>query len=431
MPQTVTNADAILKDYYLEPIREQLNQKAVLMFAADDDGSPRSSNGETFPFRGITNESEGVEFAGRQWVLPSHTGRNEGLGAIAEGGVLPSGGAQTWTDLKDDLAHNVGVIELTRYAMKLSERSPGAFLRLLKAETKGMTNDIRKDINRQAFNDGTGTLAQVTADGANNVTVDTLQYLRVGMKIDIIDSATDLVQDSLSARTITAINTSTKVVTYSGANQTLTTAGRVCRTGSWKKEINGLRSLLNDGASSNTLHGVTTNQGTGANLWWQAIIKDGAVGGADGQFSEDLGQQVVDQVGATGNGEVEIIITTRGIRRRYVNQLKSQKRFTDRDSVTLRGGFKAILFNEDPLVFDDDCPRKYMFFLNTDSFMWVYLDTKKWNWVDDDGAVLSRKADRTDAFEGYLAADHDLAITERNQNGYIKNLEDDVASVWS
>ena len=160
-------------------------------------------------------------------------------------------------------------------------------------------------------------------------------------------------------------------------------------------------------------------------------MQSAQVGGVDAQFSEDLGQQVVDSVGATGNAEVELILTTRGIRRRYVNQLKSQKRFNDRDAVTLRGGFKAILFNEMPLVFDDDAPKKKMWFLNTDALAWVYLDTKKWNWVDDDGAVLTRKADRTDAFEGYLAADHDLAVINRNQLGVITGLEDDAPGVWN
>jgi len=422
--QSTTNADAILKDYYLGPVREQLNQKAVLMFAADDDGSPRSSNGETFPFRGLTVESEGVEFAGRQWVIPEHVGRNEGVGAIGEGGVLPTGRQQTWEDIKDSLKHNVGVIDLTRYAIKLSERNPGAFLRLLEAETKGMTRDIRKDINRQGYGDGTGTLATWAAEGANTITVDTIQYLRVGMFVDFVDSTGVTVQ--VANRQITAINSSTLVVTYGGADASASIGAgtKIVRTGSSLKEINGLSKLINN---TGIVHGLDSS----TRPWWQSVVKSGQVGGVDGQFSEDLGQQVVDAVGASGNGEVELLLTTRGIRRRYVNQLKSQKRFNDRDAVTLRGGFKAILFNEMPLVFDDDAPKKKMWFINTDALMWVYLNQKKWDWVDDDGAILSRKADRTDAFEGYLAADHDLAVSSRNQLGVITGLEDDVAGPWS
>ena len=427
MPQTTANADAVLKDYYLGPIREQLNQRAILLWGPSDSddgqGSGGSSNsaGDNVSWRGLSKESEGVEFAGRQWVLPAHVSRNEGVGAIAEGGVLPIAGQQGWVDLKDSLKHNVGTIKLTRYAIRLSERNPGAFLRLLEAETKGLVKDIRKDVNRQAWGNQTGSLAAVTADGANTVTVDSVQYLRVNMVIDLVDSTNDTVL--ASARTITAINPTTKVVTYSGADVAATANHRLVRTGNWKKEINGLANLIND---TGTIHNIDSTVAT--NSWWKSTVKDGGAA----TFSEDLGQQVVDAVGTAGNGEVEILITTRGIRRRYANTLTSQKRFNDAQSVTLRGGFKALMFNEMPLVFEDDCPKGTMWFLNADAMMWVYLNGKEgWDWVDDDGAVLSRATDRSDAFEAYLAADHDLAVTNRNQLGKIYNLADDAAGTWS
>jgi hypothetical protein len=256
------------------------------------------------------------------------------------------------------------------------------------------------------------------------VTVDSVQFLRVNMVIDIVDSTNDTVL--ATARTISAINATTKVVTYSGADATATTNHRLARTGSWKQEINGLGNIINN---TGTLHGVDST--AAANNWHKSIVKDG--GG--NQFSEDLGQQVIDGVGSGGNAEVELLITTRGIRRRFVNTLKSQKRFNDAQSVTLRGGFKAVMFNEMPLVFDDDCPKGNMYFLDMDSLMWIYLPNGDapgyWDWVDDDGAVLSRATDRTDAFEGYLAADHDLGTPQRNGLGLINNLQDDAAPVWS
>lgn len=423
MAQTTANADAVLKNYYLGPIREQLNQKAVLMFAADDDGEPKSS-AEKVAFRGLAKESEDLEFAGKKWIIPAHTARNEGVGAIDESGTIPVAGQQGWTDLEDDLRHNIGVIELSRYALRLSERKPGAFLRLLEGETKGLVKDIRKDVNRQAYGNQTGALAAVTADGANTVTVDSVQYLRIGMRIDLINSTNDAVL--ATNRTISAINPTTKIVTYSGADVAATTDHRLCRTGSWKKEINGLGVLV---ADTGSLHNVDSS--LAANWWWKSTVRD--AGGA--AFSEDTGQQVIDAVGTTGNGEVELMITTRGIVRRYANTLKSQKRFTDAESTTLRGGFKALLFNDQPMVIDDDCPKGTLWFLSLDAILWAYLpdgdEPGNWDWVDDDGAILSRKADRTDAFEGYLAADHDLAVTARNQLGKITNLADDAAGTWN
>lgn len=440
MAQTTANADAVLKEYYLDPIREQLNQRCILMFAADDDedmeGSSSGSEGkgQEFPWKGFTRESEGVEFAGREWVLPAHTGRNEGVGAIVEGGPLPTAGQQGWTDLKDKLHHNLGSIRLSRYSIKLSEKKPGVFLRLLEAETKGMVKDIRKDINRQGFSAQQGALAAVVSDGANNVVVDSVQFLRVNMVIDLVDFIGAPGTILAAARTITAINASTKTVTYSGADVTATTNHRLVRTGNFGNEINGLGNMISNtagpGTVFNVLHGVDAS--AAANSWWNSTVFDG--GG--NPFSEDTGQQVVDKIGASGQAEVELIITTRGIRRRYVATLKSQKRFNDSDSVILHGGFKAILFNEMPMVFDDDCPKGQMFFLNADSMMWVYLDAGEdgkggWNWVDDDGAILARAVDRTDNFDAYLAADHDFATVGRNRLGKIINLQDDAAPVWS
>lgn len=418
-PQTTANADAVLQEYYLKPIREQLNQRRVIMFQSKDpDGSPDTSKGETAPFRGFDKDSEAVQFAGRQWVLPAHVSRNEGIGAIDEGGVLPEAGQQGWVDLKDKVRHNVGTIELTRFAIRLSNRNVAAFLKLLEGETKGLVNDISKDVCRQAYGNQTGALAAVTADGANTVTVDSVQYLRVNMRIDLVNASTDAIL--ASNRTITAINAATKVVTYSGADVAATTSHRLCRTGNWKKEINGLNVLV---GSTGTVHGIDST--AAGNEWWQSPVMDAA--GAS--FSEDTGQQLADAVGSSGNGEVEMILGTRGIRRRYIADLKSQKRFTDSESVILHGGFKAVMFNEMPFLFDDDLPKGTTFFLNTDAFMWVYLEDD-WDWVDDDGAVLTRSASRKDTFEGYLAADHDFAVTARNQVGKYINLADDAAGTW-
>lgn len=438
MAQTTANADAVLKEYYLTPIREQLNQRCVLMFAADDDGegaqassSGDEGKGQDYEWRGFTRESEGVQFAGKEWLLPAHTGRNEGLGAIPEGGNLPTAGQQTWTDLKDKIHHNLGSIRLSRFAIKLSNRDPGAFLKLLDAETKGMVKDLRKDVNRQGFQSQKGVLAKITADGANIVVVDSVQFLRIGMKIDIVKESNGAIL--AEERLITAINAATKEITYSGADITATAEHRIVRHGSFGNEINGLGNMIANtvevgGIKAGVLHGVDP----ATNAWWNSPV----ISAAGNPFSEDQGQQLVDKVGAGGQAEVELIVTTRGIRRRYVNTLKSQKRFNDSDSVTLRGGFKAILFNEMPLVFDDDCPKGEMYFLNADAMMWVYLDAGEdgkggWNWVDDDGAVLSRAVDRTDNFDAYLAADHDFATVGRNRLGRMVELQDDAASAWS
>jgi len=426
MPQTTTTADAILQNYYLPVVREMLNQRAILLFGytpAELDagqGSMNAAAGETMSYNGISRDGENIDFAGRQWIIALHTSRNESGTARAEGGTLPTPGQQGWADIQDKLRKLYKQIQLTGFAIELTERSVGAYVRLLEAETVGAVNDLRKDMNRQAFGDQRGTLCQITADGTNTVTVDNLQYLRVNMIVDIINQSTDAVL--ASQRTITAINTTTRVVTYNGADVTAVAGTHVLAVeGNWKQEINGLRNIVRSDLSQNfILHGIDSS--VAGNEYWQAKQADGG----NATFDEDQGQLMLDRVGQEG-WETQMLLTTRGVRRRYVNTLKAQKRWNDANAGTLHGGFKYIDFNGFPMLFDDDCPKQYMFFLRPDDFLWVNLNGMDFKWMNRDGAIL-RKVENPDqdAYKATLYKYSDLGVQRRRSQAVIYNLADDI-----
>ena len=424
--QTTSAADAILQNYYLPVVREMINQRAILLFGYSPaeleagSGTMNAANGETMDYRGISRDGDQVDFAGRQWVIALHTTRNESGTARAEGGTLPTPGQQGWADIQDKVRKLYKQIQLTGFSMELSERSVGAYVRLLEAETVGAVNDLRKDMNRQAFGDQRGTLCQITADGTNTVTVDNLQYLRVGLIVDIMNQSTDAVL--ASQRTITAIATTTRVVTYSGADVTAVAGTHVLAVeGNWKQEINGLKNITRSDLSQNyILHGIDSS--TAGNEYWQAKQADGG----NTTFDEDQGQLMLDRIGQEG-WETDLILTTRGVRRRYVNTLKAQKRWNDSSATTLHGGFKYIDYNGFPLVFDDDCPKQYMFFIRPDDFLWVNLNGMDFKWMNRDGAIL-RKVENPDldAYKGTLYKYSDLGVQRRKSQGVIYNLADDI-----
>jgi len=424
--QTTTQADAILQNCYLPVVREMINQRAILLFGyspAELDagaGHHNATTGETMDYRGISRDGDQVQFAGRQWVIAVHTSRNESGTARAEGGTLPTPGQQGWADLIDKVKKLYKQIQITGFALEVSERSIGSYVRLLEAETMGAVNDLRKDMNRQAFGDQRGTLCQITADGANTFTVDNLQYLRVGMFIDLINQSTDAVLATY--RQITAINATTRVVTYSGAD-VATVAGTTvpCVEGNWKLEINGLRNITRSDLSQNfILHGIDSS--TAGNEYWKAKQADGG----NTTFDEDQGQLMMDQIGA-GGWDTDLIITTRGIRRRYVNTLKAQKRFNDASAGIMHGGFKYIDYNGQPLLFDDDCPKQHMFFIRPEDYLWINLNGNDFRWMNRDGAVL-RKVENPDqdAYKATLYKYSDLGIQRRLSQGVIYNLADDI-----
>jgi hypothetical protein len=240
------------------------------------------------------------------------------------------------------------------------------------------------------------------------------------MIVDIINQSTDAVL--ASQRTITAITTATRVVTYSGADVTAVAGTHVlCVEGNWKLELNGLRNITRSDLSQNyILHGIDAS--VAGNEYWKAKQQDGG----NVTFDEDQGQLMLDQIGAEG-WEVELIITTRGIRRRYVNTLKAQKRWNDSNAGTMHGGFKYIDYNGMPLLFDDDCPKQHMFFLDIDSYLWVNLNGQDFRWMNRDGAIL-RKVENPDqdAYKATLYKYCDLGVTRRKTQGVVYNLADDI-----
>jgi hypothetical protein len=425
-PQTTTSADAILQNYYLPVVREMVNQRAILLFGYTPAeleagaGTMNAAGGETMDYRGISKDADVVEFAGRQWVIALHVTRNESGTARAEGATLPSPGQQGWADILDKVRKEYKQIQLTGFSMEVTERNLGAYLRLLEAETVGAVNDLRKDMNRQAFGDQRGTLCQITADGVNTVTVDNLQYLRVGMYVDIVNQSTDAV---LATKVqITSIVPATRVVTYSGSDVTAVPGTHVLAVeGNWKQEINGLRNIIRSDLSQNfVLHSIDAS--VAGNEYWKAKQADGG----NSTFDEDAGQLMLDQIGAEG-WETDMLLTTRGIRRRYVNTLKAQKRWNDANAGTMHGGFKYIDYNGFPLVFDDDCPKQYMFLIRPDDFLWVQLNGNDFRWMNRDGAIL-RKVENpdTDAYKATLYKYCDLGCFRRKTQGAIYNLADDI-----
>lgn len=429
MAQNLANADATLQNDYLPAIREQINQRAILLFGyspaelVQGMGTANAAKGETLDYHGISRDADKVQFAGRKWIFTAHTKRNESGTMAAEDGALPQPGRQGWEDFEDRLRYAYKQIELTGIAMEVTESQTNAYVNLLTAESEGVINDLRWDLNRQAYGNQTGNLTGITADGANTVTVTTVQYLRVGMPIDFINSGTDAV---LASRNITAINSTTKVVTYDGADVTTTPGTHViCLTGNWKLEMNGLQNII-DSTTYPTLH--TVNGSTAGNEYWNGKT----YAGGSTTFDEDQGQQVLDDVGTEG-WESEIIITTRGIRRRYVNTLKAQKRFNDADSGMLHGGFKFIDFNGVPLLTDDVCPKGYMFFLRPQDFLWIWLNGNDFRWLQRDGKIL-RKVEYPvdkDNWRGTVYRYQDLGCFRRKTQALIASLADDAAKVTS
>src|ERR1700748_734870 len=107
----------------------------------------------------IERDSEHVDLYGRRAIIPVHTNRNRGRGSRKDGGVLPKAGRQSYQDAIVKIKGHFSGIEVTDQSIQASQSNEGAFINILDSESQKCGEDLRKDVNRQVFGEGTGILA--------------------------------------------------------------------------------------------------------------------------------------------------------------------------------------------------------------------------------------------------------------------------------
>src|SRR4051812_39657722 len=95
---------AILKDLYLPPVVEQLNNEILLVQRLE-----KSSD----------------EIFGNQAIVPLHVNRSGGIGSRAENAALPTAGSQGYAKAVYDLKYHYGRVRVTGVAMAKTASSAG------------------------------------------------------------------------------------------------------------------------------------------------------------------------------------------------------------------------------------------------------------------------------------------------------------------
>ena len=151
MGANLTSLNAILKNQYLGPIRKQFNEASVLLSR-------------------IEKDDESV--VGKNFTIPVHYGRNESVSSRAEGATLASAGQQSYKEMIVPMKHHYGRIMITGQTIRATASDKGAFVRAVESEMKGVVCNLRSELNRQLFGDGTGSIATCASASTVNITVD-------------------------------------------------------------------------------------------------------------------------------------------------------------------------------------------------------------------------------------------------------------------
>jgi hypothetical protein len=404
MPLNLTEASGILKEFYLPTVREQINNKVLLLSQ-------------------LERNSDDVE--GEEAVLSLHVQRNSGVGNIGDGGTLPAPGNQKYTKERVKLRTITGRIRFTVQAMKAMKSNRSSWERTATSETKRMTNDIRRDVNRQLAGTSDGTIATTAANAAVNVialaaatTAVQMRHFEKGMFIDISTAAAPGDAAKLSAREITAVDRAAKTITVGGAAVTTAAGDRVERKGnggavggSTQKEFTGLQTIV---SATGTLHNVDPT----VHDVWKSFVDN--PGGAARTVTENLLEKAQDEVDIAGEGNVSLWLVPHGVSRNYSNQLTSLKRFPN--TLTLKGGFKALSVSsgvgEAALIAERDIPAASAFGVDTE-----HLFVKEWcplEWLEDP-EVLRQTPDKLE-YEGTAYWIVDMCTDARNSHAFVGTL---------
>lgn len=413
--QTLTTFDALLKNVYRGPIVELLNQETYLIDQLEK-----------------SNVNNLGSFTGRQLVFPVHVGRNRGRGATTDGGALVSAGSQSYLDGIVSIRYFDEGIELSDMVIKQSETDDGAFVRAMTSEMEGATTDLRKDISRMAYGQGTGLLASCTAtQSAVTFSVDSGQYIAVGDTVDVLTRSTGAVKGSAVTVTAVAYTGTANSSTQANANITVsssvsvTAADGVYVSGDRNNESDGLRNICNTGR---TLHQINSS----TNPIWDSNV----LSANQANPSEDLFMQLSQTIRQRSGKTIDSFLTTLGVQRRLANTYASQKRWNDANVTKIDGGYSAIMVaagnDPVPVISDVDAVNGTVFALNKASFAWAEVARPDWlEAPDGKGSILHLKDGSTAGskiaiWQAWMVWYATLVCVAPLRNGQITTVNDDI-----
>jgi hypothetical protein len=146
MSATVTTFASILKEFYLGPVQEQLNQEVFVL--------------EMF-------EKAVVDWNGKHAIVPVHTGRNSGVSFRGESTNLPTAGNQGFLSLQVTAKYQYGRFTLSGPAISAAAKgSANSFISYVDAEMNHLVEDVRDSANKTSITGGRikGVLCQRRAN---------------------------------------------------------------------------------------------------------------------------------------------------------------------------------------------------------------------------------------------------------------------------
>lgn len=352
---TLSNADAALKEYYLDAVTQELNQGVSPFFNAIEKSTQYiyGKNARCALIKGDMNR-----------VVTGD-----------EDGELPDAAGNNYYEVSLPLKNIYGTVAITDKALRASQDSSGAFVNLLNAEMEGLVADAKANFSRMLFGDGNGLLAYITA--ATSGTVFKLSSVKSWFKGLVVDiAASGNASAAVESLTITAVDTENSTVTFSKtvSNQANYVGNAVVISGAYGKELSGLASIFD----STSLYGYAKATDDFFNPYVKKYTS----------LTEDVIIGAIEEIEERAGDKVKMIVCSHAARNKIASLFKDLRVIGTPD---ITAGYSGVYVNDIPVYADRFCPSDRIYLLNPDDF--VLCQLCDWEWMEDDGGkILSRVA---------------------------------------
>ncbi|MDE7265799.1 MAG: phage major capsid protein [Clostridia bacterium] len=351
---TLQNADAALKDYYLEAISSQLNDNLSPFFSAIEKNS--------------------ANVAGKDVKLAVLRGYAGGIVSGEEEESLPTPYKNRYATISMPLKNLYGTIEISDKAIRASRESTGAFVNLLNAEMEGLVLSAKTSFQRMLLGDGSGKLCKIIKKlSTTEAQVDEVKDYFVGLVVDC-ENAMGVVAESGKALMISAVDKENSTVIFSAPTTSAIDNGTMYIHGSKDREITGLAAIFDN----DTVYGYDKSE-DGYFAPYKVDCKN--------NLTESALSDVLDHMEECFNSKINFILCSYKTRKLIASLVDANRRVVN--TIDARTGYGTVTVNDVPVYADKYCPDDRILFLNTDDFALYQLCD--WEWLEDeDGKILKQ-----------------------------------------
>lgn len=283
-------------------------------------------------------------------------GGNEGIAAINEDEALPAPQHQRHVQPKIGPKVYVGTHQITNLVIAMGSDNEAAFASVLEDDLNSMAKSMDKRIEQDIWRTGKTFHGAVTSGTTSATqTVDAAWALREYVVYDIYDSTLATRRESAVQVLSKSIPNSQVVLSRSVATTTgdvFVPAGELVNAPTDGKALTGMQAIVDDGTySANYL-----NLSRSTYKVWQGMVYNAA----SASVSSDMLQQQIDRVELNSEGEVMKIASNVLQRRKYLDLVTPQVRFTN---LNLDAGHNDLEFNGLKWRTYIDCPKDEIYLL--------------------------------------------------------------------